>query len=56
MKITREVRDFAARQNAGVEMFVAAEAKAGMAAMSVMFREKVGRFTCSQGMSENHFS
>ncbi len=41
MKITQEVRDFAARQNAPVETFVAAEdAEAGMAAMSEKFREK----------------
>ncbi len=41
MKITQEVRDFAARQNAPMETFVAAEdAEAGMAAMSEKFREK----------------
>ncbi len=41
MKITQEVRDFAAKQNAPVETFVAAEdAEAGMAAMSEKFREK----------------
>src|SRR5215203_6756002 len=40
MKITQEVRDFAAKQNAGVETFVAAEeAEAGMAQMSEKFRE-----------------
>ena len=40
MKITQEVRDFAAKQNAGVETFVAAEeAEAGMAAMSEVFKE-----------------
>ncbi len=40
MKITQEVRDFAAKQNAGVESFVAAEeAEAGMADMSRVFRE-----------------
>jgi len=40
MKITQEVRDFAARQNAPVETFVAAEeAEAGMAAMSERFRD-----------------
>ena len=40
MKITQEVRDFAAKQNAGVETFVAAEeAEAGMEAMSVKYRE-----------------
>jgi phosphomethylpyrimidine synthase len=36
MKITREVRDFAAKQNAGVESFVAAEeAEAGMAGVGM---------------------
>jgi phosphomethylpyrimidine synthase len=41
MKITQEVRDFAAKQNAGIETFVAseAEAEAGMAEMSAKFRE-----------------
>ncbi|GAA4826926.1 phosphomethylpyrimidine synthase ThiC [Sphingosinicella ginsenosidimutans] len=40
MKITQEVRDFAARQNAEVGSFVAAEeAEAGMAEMSERFRE-----------------
>ena len=43
MKITQEVRDFAAKQNAPVESFVAAEeAEAGMAKMSETFREKGG--------------
>ena len=43
MKITQEVRDFAAKQNAPVETFVAAEeAEAGMAGMSEVFREKGG--------------
>ena len=43
MKITQEVRDFAAKQNAGVETFIAAEeAEAGMAGMSERFREKGG--------------
>jgi phosphomethylpyrimidine synthase len=43
MKITQEVRDFAAKQNAPVETFVAAEAaEAGMAEMSERFREKGG--------------
>ncbi len=41
MKITQEVRDFAARQNAGVETFIAAsEAEQGMAEMSDRFREQ----------------
>jgi phosphomethylpyrimidine synthase len=40
MKISQEVREFAAKQNAGVETFVAAEeAEAGMAAMSEVFKE-----------------
>jgi phosphomethylpyrimidine synthase len=40
MKITQEVREFAARQNAEVGTFVAAEeAEAGMAEMSERFRE-----------------
>ncbi len=40
MKITQEVRDFAAKQNAPVESFVAAEeAEAGMAAMSKLYHE-----------------
>jgi phosphomethylpyrimidine synthase len=44
MKITQEVRDFAAKQNAGVESFVAAEggtvdAEAGMAEMSRVYNE-----------------
>ncbi|VXC72857.1 phosphomethylpyrimidine synthase ThiC [Sphingomonas sp. 8AM] len=43
MKITQEVRDFAAKQNAPVETFVAAEeAEAGMAEMSERFKEKGG--------------
>ena len=43
MKITQEVRDFAAKQNAPVETFVAAEeAEAGMAEMSERFRERGG--------------
>jgi len=43
MKITQEVRDFAAKQNAPVETFVAAEeAEAGMAGMSERFWEKGG--------------
>ncbi|SEN57111.1 hydroxymethylpyrimidine synthase [Sphingomonas gellani] len=43
MKISQEVREFAAKQNAPVESFVAAEnAEAGMAEMSERFREKGG--------------
>jgi phosphomethylpyrimidine synthase len=41
MKITQEVRDFAAKQNAGIETFVASEEEAekGMQEMSAKFRE-----------------
>ena len=40
MKITQEVRDFAAKQNAGAEMFIAAEeAETGMAGMSKLYNE-----------------
>ncbi|HYE27779.1 MAG TPA: phosphomethylpyrimidine synthase ThiC [Allosphingosinicella sp.] len=43
MKITQDVRDFAARQNAGADTFLAAEeANKGMAEMSEKFREKGG--------------
>jgi len=40
MKISQEVRDFAAKQNAEIETFVAAEdAEAGMAEMSIKYKE-----------------
>jgi phosphomethylpyrimidine synthase len=40
MKITQKVRDFAAKQNVGVETFGAAEeAEAGMAEMSRVYNE-----------------
>jgi phosphomethylpyrimidine synthase len=43
MKITQEVRDFAAKQNQSADAFLAAEdAEAGMAEMSEKFREKGG--------------
>jgi phosphomethylpyrimidine synthase len=43
MKITAEVREFAAKQNAGAETFIAAEeAEAGMAGMSERFRKRGG--------------
>ena len=43
MKISQEVREFAAKQNQPVEAFVAAdEAEKGMAEMSEVFREKGG--------------
>ncbi len=50
MKITQEVRDFAAKQNSGVETFVAAEdAEAGMAGMSEVFKEKGGEIYLPAG-------
>lgn len=39
MKTTHDVRNFAAKQNAEVESFVAAEAEVGMADMRRVFRE-----------------
>jgi phosphomethylpyrimidine synthase len=43
MKITQEVRDFAARRNASADTFLAAEeAEKGMAEMSEQFRQKGG--------------
>ena len=43
MKITQEVREFAAKQNAEADAFIAAEeAEAGMAEMSERFREEGG--------------
>ncbi|WP_445191145.1 phosphomethylpyrimidine synthase ThiC [Sphingomonas sp. Tas61C01] len=43
MKITQEVRDFAAKQNQPADAFIAAaDAEAGMAEMSDRFREKGG--------------
>jgi phosphomethylpyrimidine synthase len=43
MKITQEVRDFAAKQNASADTFLAAEeADKGMASMSEKFRAKGG--------------
>jgi phosphomethylpyrimidine synthase len=43
MKITQEVRDFAAKQNASADTFLAAEeAELGMAEMSEKFKEKGG--------------
>jgi phosphomethylpyrimidine synthase len=50
MKITQEVRDFAAKQNQSADAFLAADlsaeasakAEAGMAEMSEKFREKGG--------------
>jgi phosphomethylpyrimidine synthase len=43
MKITQEVRDFAAKQNASADTFLAVdEADKGMARMSEEFRERGG--------------
>ena len=43
MKISQEVRDFAAKQNSAVETFVAAEeAEKGMAEMSQVYKDKGG--------------
>jgi phosphomethylpyrimidine synthase len=43
MKITQEVRDFAAKQNASADTFLAAKsADAGMAEMSEKFRQEGG--------------
>ncbi len=45
MKISQEVREFAAKQNSGVDAFIAAspvDAEAGMQAMSEVFKEKGG--------------
>jgi phosphomethylpyrimidine synthase len=48
MKITQEVRDFAAKQNASADTFLAAsEAEAGMAEMSERFRNKGGKIYLS---------
>ena len=60
MKITQEVREFAAKQNQGADAFLAAtpslpaEAEAGMAEMSEKFREKAGRFTCLRQSEARH--
>jgi len=48
MKITQEVRDFASKQNAGAETFIAAQdAEAGMEEMSEKFREVGGEIYIS---------
>ena len=50
MKITQEVRDFAAKQNAPADTFLAAgEAEAGMQAMSEVFKEKGGEIYLPAG-------
>jgi phosphomethylpyrimidine synthase len=43
MQISQEVREFAAKQNADADSFIAAEdAEKGMEAMSEVFKEKGG--------------
>ena len=54
MKITQEVRDFAAKQNAPVEGFLAAEdAEAGMEAMSKLYNETGRELYMGQGDREH---
>ncbi|WP_380872251.1 phosphomethylpyrimidine synthase [Sphingomonas sp. DBB INV C78] len=54
MKITQEVRDFAAKQNASAETFIAAEeAEAGMAAMSQLYNESGRELYMGQGDREH---
>jgi phosphomethylpyrimidine synthase len=54
MKITQEVRDFAAKQNAPVEGFLAAEdAEAGMEAMSKLYHETGRELYMGQGDREH---
>ncbi|WP_374528390.1 phosphomethylpyrimidine synthase ThiC [Novosphingobium sp.] len=54
MKISQEVRDFAAKQNQPVETFVAAEdAEKGMAEMSEKFREGGGELYIGAGGREH---
>jgi phosphomethylpyrimidine synthase len=49
MKITQEVRDFTAKQNASTETFIAAEeADKGMARMSERFRSEGGEIHLSR--------
>lgn len=50
MKITQEVRDFATKQNASADTFLAVEeANTGMAEMSKRFREKGGEIYLAEG-------
>jgi phosphomethylpyrimidine synthase len=50
MKITQEVRDFAAKQNASADTFLAAEeAEQGMAEMSERFRQEGGEIYIREG-------
>jgi phosphomethylpyrimidine synthase len=55
MKITQEVRDFAAKQNADITTFVASEAEAekGMAEMSAKFRETGNQLYVGAGNREH---
>ncbi|PNU02415.1 phosphomethylpyrimidine synthase ThiC [Novosphingobium guangzhouense] len=54
MKISQEVRDFAAKQNQPMETFVAAEeAEAGMAEMSKVFRESGSELYMGAGGREH---
>jgi phosphomethylpyrimidine synthase len=54
MKITQEVREFAAKQNAQADAFIAAEeAEAGMAEMSEKFRETGGELYMGAGGREH---
>lgn len=54
MKITQEVRDFAARQNQPADTFIAAdEAEAGMQQMSEVFREKGSELYMGAGGREH---
>ncbi len=54
MKITQEVRDFAAKQNAGVESFLAAEEmEKGMEEMSRVYNEGGRELYIGQGDREH---
>jgi len=54
MKITQEVRDFAAKQNAPADTFIAAEeAEAGMQKMSEVFKETGGELYMGAGGREH---
>ena len=54
MKITQEVREFAAKQNAEADAFIAAEeAEKGMKQMSEVFRETGGELYMGAGGREH---
>jgi phosphomethylpyrimidine synthase len=54
MKITQEVREFAARQNAPLEQSIAVdEAEAGMAAMSERYRQGGSELYIGAGAREH---